>query len=556
MDPEAHKQFRQYTCDEISTLSWDPESQSHIPFRASLRHKHHTWAKTYYSYPELYLQPQSEKEIGLIVALARQCRKRIIVVGSGHSPSDLTCTSSWIVNLDGFCSVVSEDAEKKQIAVQAGIRLHQLLEQLDKRGWTMPNLGSITAQSIAGAIATSTHGSSLKHGLLSDSVISITIMMANGKSAVCSLGQNRELYQAALVSLGGLGIITHVTFQAVPAFNLAWEQSIVSLPRMLESWDKDLWTQSEFSRVWWFPYSRRTIVWRADKTDEPLRNPPHSWYGAGLGRFTYEFFLYIARWFPSLTPMVEKYVFYMQYGWKEGKTGSAVQRSHHALTMDCLFSQLVNEWAIPLEKGPEAISRLQAWLNGDQATSKIPFPADGIYVHAPIEVRISDTTASSSPRCRPWLDQSCATGPTLYLNATLYRPFLSDIPEWKRYYEAFEWLMKEMGGKPHWAKNFITVSKDELSSMYPHMEDWVSLRNQIDPEGMFASDWLKRNILGDSANAAKLTNGVNDSSIKKHGAAAGKLSAKPATDNIVLNTAEEFRIVYSSDTLQGNSLDE
>lgn len=248
-----------------------------------------------------------------------------------------------MVNLDGFSAVVAEHKQELQLELEAGIRLFQLAEELEKRGWAMPNLGSITAQSIAGAIATNTHGSSLRHGTLSQAIVGITLMLANGELVKCSPHENQDLYRAALVSLGGLGIVTHVTFQAVPAYNLEWHQDIITTPRMLEAWNKDLWTREEFVRVWWFPYSGRSIVWQADKTDEPLRERPPSWYAASLGRFSYEFLLYMATWIPPFMPMVERYVFYMQYGWKEGETGSAVQKSYEALTMDCLFSQFVNE---------------------------------------------------------------------------------------------------------------------------------------------------------------------------------------------------------------------
>lgn len=58
--------------------------------------------------------------------------------------------------------------------------------------------------------------------------------------------------------------------------------------------------------------------------------------------------------------------------------------------------------------------------------------------------------------------------------------------------------MKEMGGKPHWAKNFTTATKEEFGQMYPRLGDWVKLREELDPEGVFASDWLKKNILQES----------------------------------------------------------
>src|SRR5690606_29953195 len=99
------------------------------------------------------------------------------------------------------------------------------------------------------------------------------------------------------------------------------------------------------------------------------------------------------------------------------------------------------------------------------------------------------------PTPRPWLDQSIEDGPTLYLNATLYRPYYTDFPAKDRYYEAFEWLMKEMGGKPHWAKNWETVSREELYAMYPRLADWVALRNKSDPKKIFVSEWLQNRIL-------------------------------------------------------------
>lgn len=152
-----------------------------------------------------------------------------------------------------------------------------------------------------------------------------------------------------------------------------------------------------------------------------------------------------------------------------------------------------SQWAIPLEKGPEAITRLQAWLTGDaENISGIPFSSRGIFVHAPIEVRVSDTTLQPE---KPWLDQSYHSGPTLYLNATLYRPFHRNPPEWERYYEAFEYLMKELGGKPHWAKNFTTATKEEFGQMYPKLGDWCKLREELDPQGVFRSGWLERNLL-------------------------------------------------------------
>ena len=387
------------------------------------------------------------------------------------------------------------------MVMQSGIRLYQVGAELDKVGLAMPNLGSINEQSIAGAISTGTHGSSLKHGILSASVLALKITLADGKTESCSPTENPDLFRAALISLGALGIITEITFQAVPAFTLAWKQVIDADIKMFNSWNTTLWTQAEFVRVWWFPYTRRAVTWTADQTDEPAKPPAPSWYDAWLGYHVYHNLLYVAQYVPRILPWVEWFVFGMQYGFPNGSTTSAIQPSREALLLNCLFSQYVNEWAIPISKGPEALRRLSSWLNHltpsdpDYVPHGIPFSADNLYVHSPVEVRITDTSSNATPR--PHLDPTCTDQPTLYLNATLYRPYNSDPPCRERYYLGFEYLMKELGGRPHWAKNFDTTGKD-IEKMYgKQLVQWRKIREENDPEGMFVGDWHRRYIMGE-----------------------------------------------------------
>jgi D-arabinono-1,4-lactone oxidase len=465
-----------------------------VPFRASTDHLHHTWAKTFFSRPELYVRPQSIAEVQQLVTLARRCRRRLVTVGSGHSPSDLTCTSSWLVNLDDFNRILHIDTETRLVTVEAGIRLYELGPKLEEQGLTLENLGSIDSQSIAGVIATGTHGSSLRHGLLSECIESLSLVLSNGQLVRCSATNNPDLFRAALVSLGALGIVVEVTFRARPAFNIAWLQERYSLSRVLSEWYTGLWTSHEFVRVWWLPYEKGAIVWRADPTDQPLRAPPKNFYGEWFGYHVYHNFLALSSYIPRILPWVEWFIFGMQYGFRPGATVTeAVEPARAGLLMNCLYSQFVNEWALPLEKGPEAIIRLSAWLHGDLATARIPFSPKGLWVHCPVEVRVSDS--SKNPNPRPFLDPTCHDGPTLYLNATLYRPYLRDPPCRQRYYEAFEWLMRDMGARPHWAKNFSTLDSTELHRLYKDdMDEWLKVRQEVDPEGMFLGEWHCRNL--------------------------------------------------------------
>lgn len=102
--------------------------------------------------------------------LARQYGKTIRVVGAAHSPSDIHCSSEWMISLDNLEQVLSHDLDEWRITIQAGMRLSKYISELEERGWCMDNLGSISEQSVAGAIATSTHGSSLEYGIISTQV--------------------------------------------------------------------------------------------------------------------------------------------------------------------------------------------------------------------------------------------------------------------------------------------------------------------------------------------------------------------------------------------------
>ena len=491
-----------------ATVNLDPKLQRElsrlddsIPFNPKSRYLHHTWAQTFFSRPELYFQPSSIPELQKIVTLARRCRKRICVTGFGHSPSDLTCTSSWLINLDNLNSILGKDVNSTpgRYHFQAGISLHDLNLEFAKDGYTLSNLGSIDVQSVAGVISTGTHGSSLKHGLISESITSLTILLSNSQLVTCSATKNPQLFKAALLSLGALGIIVELTIQAVPDFNISWSQSLHTLDEVLNTWGTDLWTKDEFTRVWWLPYLKRAVIWRGSKTEAPPRPPNTTFYGGKLGYYIYHNLLYLSNYVPRILPWVEWFIFGMQYGFKpETFTMSAVQPAREGLLMDCLYSQFVNEWALPLEKGPEAINRLSAWINNDEATARIPVSNKGTWVHSPVEVRVTHTgqDVPNHSGVRPYLDPTIPDGATLYLNATLYRPYGRDPPCHERYYEAFEYLMRELGGRPHWAKNFSANTTGQyIEQTYgADMSEFMKVRDESDPDGMFVGEWHKRNL--------------------------------------------------------------
>lgn len=548
--------------------------------------KHGTWAGTFFCAPELYLQPSSIDQIKSIVVEAHRQKKRIMLTGSGHSPSDLTMTlgktatksnGEWLVNLDKFNSPVSltpapEDAETPEavprytdVKLEAGIRIHQINDYLKTKGLAIQNLGSISEQSIAGIISTGTHGSSAYHGLVSQQIVSLGVVIASGEVVTCSETENQDLFRASLLSLGKIGIIVYATIRTVPAFTIHSKQEVTTFENFLENLWPTFWTSSEYLRVWWFPYSNRVILWRANKSTAPLSAPRESWYGTSLGRWFYQFLLWIAvKVKPSLTPAIETYVFDQQYGLTETlgveeKSSFAVQGSVEGLNMDCLFSQFVDEWGLPLKNGQRVLRELRDKILAAAKSREY-------YVHAPIEIRCSNLTTVADPEkavqttktllenvpaynsetpfigaipgnsLSPFLTPApngVAYAPpipgqvdndnlTLYLNATMYRPFHYDSPI-DKWFRVFEDLVYEAGGKPHWAKNFLGnrvlpeeekakscfgkryIKDGQMRGLAPQvegwwgkdLESWKRVRKESDPEDTFLSGekWAEINGL-------------------------------------------------------------
>lgn len=495
-----------------------------------------------------------------LVHSARSAGASLTVVGSGHSPSDIAMapTTGWLVNLDRLCAVVStfpataqKTTEYSDVRVEAGIRVYQLNAALAFRGLALQNLGSISEQSIAGLISTGTHGSSSFHGPLAQQVVDLTLLTAAGDFRTVSPTTDPDLFKAALLSLGKLGIITHVTLRTIPAFNIHSVQEIIDFDRLLADW-RTVWTTKEYVRVWWFPYSRKCVLWRAEKSTLPLSNPRSSFYGTWLGRTLYEAMLWFAvNIFPPSMPAVERFVFSRQYGSTQtydtpgASVDEAVQGSVEGLNMDCLFKQYVNEWAVPMRDGVEILTQVDKLVS--EAASKHDY-----YVHAPIEVRVSNCSVPpendipDSPfaiiransgigaipgnYCRslleyaPRVDYPSPGEPitvdnlTLYINATMYRPFGRDPPIGK-WYSEFEAVMAQYGGRPHWAKNFIGPAgalnaKDEakrkkkdgqMVGIAGVFAEWYGedgqkfkkIREKLDPDMLFVGgrEWAERNGL-------------------------------------------------------------
>ena len=207
------------------------------------------WDKRMVAHPNEIIFPASEDEVVALVKQAVQAGAGLKVVGAGHSFSAIALTQNapalasdaapeWMVSLDKMQDVLGRDGDL--VTVEAGIRLFQLNAELETRGLALANLGATAEQSLAGAIATGTHGTGARFGSISTQVVSLRIVTAAGEVVVVDGG---EELSAARVALGALGVVTSVTLAAVPLATLElvtepWDLDdlLAALPRLLEQY--------------------------------------------------------------------------------------------------------------------------------------------------------------------------------------------------------------------------------------------------------------------------------------------------------------------------------
>src|SRR3954447_9199250 len=222
------------------------------------------WSGSQRAAPARFAMPRSRHELAELVAIAPG---PIRVAGAGHSFSAGAVTDGTLLRLDALDRVL--DAGDGLVRVEAGIRLQALSRELHVRGLAMPNLGDIDAQSLAGALATGTHGTGAKFPNLSGQVQSVELVLADGSERTLDEG---DLLRAARVSLGALGVIAAVTLRCVPAFRLrntdrpeALEDVLADLPERADAHD-----HFEF---WTFPHAAVAPPPTKEQTDAPPQRP-------------------------------------------------------------------------------------------------------------------------------------------------------------------------------------------------------------------------------------------------------------------------------------------
>src|SRR5919199_4408333 len=179
------------------------------------------WIRHFCYTPKCFAQPSTEEEIVELVRNSRSLR----VFGAGHSFNSGIVSDDTLVSLDKYKGLVCRYPDKQQIAVRGGTRVREVVKLLSDEGLAFRALPSHDAQSVAGILSTDVHGTGRifgpkerQWGFVSQSVVGLKLI--DGKGEIHECGPSDDLFKAAVGGIGAVGIITEVTIQGVPRFNI------------------------------------------------------------------------------------------------------------------------------------------------------------------------------------------------------------------------------------------------------------------------------------------------------------------------------------------------
>src|SRR5215218_1522254 len=229
------------------------------------------WSRGQACAPAEHVRPATRADVAAAVARGRAVR----VAGAGHSFSGGVPTDGTLLSLERLDRVLDVDAASGLARVEGGIGLRRLVRELAGHGLALPNLGDIDAQSLAGALATGTHGTGGRLGNLSTGVAAMELVLADGSELAVDGGD--ELL-AARVGLGALGVVVGVTLRCVPAFRLHAADRPEPLEDVLDDLDARLEANDHFE-LFTFPHSPLALTRTNNRTDAPAtpRRPRREW---------------------------------------------------------------------------------------------------------------------------------------------------------------------------------------------------------------------------------------------------------------------------------------
>jgi FAD-linked oxidoreductase len=326
---------------------------------------------------------------------------------------------------------------------------------------------------VAGALSTGTHGTGARLGGLATQVSTLELVLADGSVVSCSATSRPELFTAARIGLGALGVITTVTLRCVPSFRLLADERPVPVEEVLEQFDA-LADANDHFEFYWFPYGRKAMVKRNNRTSAAdaaaaarvLPGWRRFWEFEVMENAAFGTLCRIGRARPSLIPALNR------FSSAALSSRSYSDMSHRVFVTPRRVRFAESEYAVPRESLGHVIAELR------RAVPRLPEP-----VMFPVEVRVAAADDI-------WL--STAYGrESAYVAIHQY----AGLP-YRAYFDRFESIVAEVAGRPHWGK-LHSLDAERLRPLYPCYDEFRRVRAEVDPEGRFGNSYLTR-VLGDA----------------------------------------------------------
>ncbi len=419
------------------------------------------WARTQHSQPTGWDRPTGEDEVVSLVRAARAAGGTLRVVGSGHSWSRIAAPEGVAVSLDRLQGPVDVAPDRESVTAPAGMRLSDLSAVLLAQGLALPVVGSIQAQTLAGAIATGTHGSSLVHGNVSTLVTGVRLVTGTGE-VLDITGDDRRL-DGVRVHLGALGVLTRVALRVRPAVRLRQTVESVPVPDLPPAL-AEVAGSTEYVKAWWLPHASTAQIVRYAQTDEPDTRRPSARTSRWIDERVMHPFV-----FPALTAAQHRRPS-LTAGLNERLSrvylGAATQVGQDGLMLNTPMPMRHRETeaALPLTAAPDALREVLALFQSGRPS-----------VTFPLEIRFVRGDES-------WLSPAQGAD-TCQIGA-----YSTDGPDCAGFFASFWAVMRSHGARPHWGKE-LDHTVAELAPLYPELQRFQALRRTWDPEGVFAGSF-------------------------------------------------------------------
>ncbi len=400
----------------------------------------------------------TEKQLAEVITKAKKVR----FFGSKQSSSDIAAGVDTLIDINSYNKIVSYNNEELLVTAEAGMKLGDLIEAIEAKGWCIPCLPDINTVTLGGALATGTHGTSGQP--LCEYMTSCRLILADG--TIKEINNGDPLMDALRVSLGVLGVMSTITFKCEPIYTLHLKEGPEKDEKWLSTIKEDL-KKHDFLRILWLPHTDHGYVIKGDKIDpntpiNDLKAPEHVKNRRKASKILYKY----THIFPWFTAIANKILFKRFFKHKTEHKGSLYQAT---VTKKRGSTLELAEWTVALDKFPALLKELKEAINSWK---------NDAFIHIPMDVRFIYSDQS-------WLSYGYQQD-TVTMGCVCRNTASADT------YEAFnvvEEIFLKYGGRPHWGKRF--KAKDaELAKLYPKWKDFKELRGKMDPTNKFLNPYL------------------------------------------------------------------